>query len=93
MARISEVENTMKEALEFVDKLQVDLDSANAANATLKNRAKISEDHVANLQQQVQELQSQAQESQATTERVVEIQFSGRYSQVFPIYQSASLLS
>lgn len=42
-ARVTEVENTMKETLEFIDKLQTDLDLANAANATIENRAKTIE--------------------------------------------------
>lgn len=42
-ARVTEVENTMKETFEFIDKLQTDLDLANAANATIENRAKTIE--------------------------------------------------
>lgn len=36
---VKEVENTMKETLESVDKLQEDLDEANAAKLALKNQA------------------------------------------------------
>lgn len=39
-ARASKIKNTMKETLESVDKLQTDLDEANAAKLALENRAK-----------------------------------------------------
>lgn len=64
----------MKEILESIDKLQADLDSTNAVNATLKNRAKIAKDQVANLQWQVQELQSQAQKNRATIDRIIDLE-------------------
>lgn len=60
----------MKETLESVDKLQVDLDEANATKATLEGRATTTEDQVANLQQQAQDLQSQVQESQSTSDKI-----------------------
>lgn len=43
-AWVTEVENTMKETLKFVDKLQVDLDEANATEATLEGWAKTAKD-------------------------------------------------
>lgn len=46
----------MKEMLEFMDELQVDLDEANAAKANLEDRAKAIEDQVAKLHRQVQML-------------------------------------
>lgn len=55
-AHVFEVENTMKEMLEFMDELQVDLDEANAAKANLEDRAKAIEDQVAKLHRQVQML-------------------------------------
>lgn len=39
-ARVSEVENTMKETLESIDKLQTNLDEANTSKFALKNQAK-----------------------------------------------------
>lgn len=50
-AWVAEMENTMKETLESINKLQADLDEGNAAKASLKNRAQIIEDQVADLQQ------------------------------------------
>lgn len=64
----------MKETLESVDKLQADLDQANASKSTLKNRAKRAEDQVTMLQRQVQKLWSQAKESQAATSRVAKLE-------------------
>lgn len=46
----------MKEMLEFMDELQVDLDEANAAKANLEDWAKAIEDQVAKLHRQVQML-------------------------------------
>lgn len=43
----------MKETLESIDKLQVDLDEANAAKVTIEARVKTVEDQVANLQRQL----------------------------------------
>lgn len=48
--QVEKVENTMKEKLESVDKLQVDLDEANASKLAYKNWAKAAEDQVAILQ-------------------------------------------
>lgn len=48
-ARVTEVENTIKEIIESIDKLQIDLDAANAVKETLENRSKIAENQVANL--------------------------------------------
>lgn len=59
-AWVFKVKNPMKETLEWIEKLQTDLDEANTAKATLENQFKTAEDQVANLQCQVQELQSQA---------------------------------
>lgn len=52
-ARVEEVETTIKEILEFVDKLQVDLNEANTSKLTLEVRAKTAEDQVPILQCQV----------------------------------------
>lgn len=46
---MTKVENTMKETLESVDKLRVDLDEAIASKLSLKNQAKSTEDQVALL--------------------------------------------
>lgn len=62
-ARVDEVEGTMKETLELVDKLQTDLGEANTSKLALKSREKIFEDEVSMLQCQVQELQSQAEKA------------------------------
>lgn len=48
-ARVNEVEGAMKETLEFVNKLQVDLEQANTSKSILRNRAKTVEDQVAML--------------------------------------------
>lgn len=48
-ARVDEVESTMKETLESMDKLQAELSEANASKLFLKNRAKTIEDQVALL--------------------------------------------
>lgn len=48
-ARVTEVENTIKEIIESIDKLQIDLNAANAVKETLENRSKIAENQVANL--------------------------------------------
>lgn len=48
-ARVTEVENTIKEIIESIDKLQIDLDAANAVKETLENRSKIAKNQVANL--------------------------------------------
>lgn len=53
---MTEVENTIKETLESVDKLQANLDEANTSKVALENRAKTVEDQVVILQRQVQEL-------------------------------------
>lgn len=50
MAQVDEMERTIKETLEFVDKLKVDLDQANASKLVLENRAKTTKDQVAMLQ-------------------------------------------
>lgn len=52
-ARVEEVEGTMKETLEFVDKLKADLNKANAAKAILDARAKSVKDPIVELQWQV----------------------------------------
>lgn len=62
-ARVNKVEGTMKEILESMDKLQMDLNEANASKLGLENRAESTEDQMAILQRQVQELQSQAKGS------------------------------
>lgn len=64
----------MKEKLESVDKLQADLNEANALKLASKNQAKITEDHVVILQCQVQELQSQVEQACATTYKVAELE-------------------
>lgn len=64
----------MKETLESVDKLQIDLDQANTSKLALENRAKAAEDQVAMLQRQVQELQSQVEENWATSTRIIELE-------------------
>lgn len=46
--QVEEVENTMRETLKFIDKLQADLDEANTSKA-FKNLAKTAEDQVAIL--------------------------------------------
>lgn len=46
----------MKEIQESVDKLQTDLDEANAAKAALEGRAKTVEDQVFDLQWQLHDL-------------------------------------
>lgn len=48
-ARVTEVENTIKEIIESIDKLQIDLNAANAVKETLENRSKIAKNQVANL--------------------------------------------
>lgn len=48
-AWVKEVESMMKETLESVDKLQIDLDQANTSKLALENRAKAAEDQVAML--------------------------------------------
>lgn len=72
--RVAEVESTMKETLEFVDKLRVDLDEAIALKEGLENWAKSGEDQVTLLQLQVLELQAQAEEVQAASTKVVELE-------------------
>lgn len=52
-ARVEEVEGTMKETLEFVDKLKADLNKANAVKAILDARAKSVKDPIVELQRQV----------------------------------------
>lgn len=54
----AEVEGTMKETLESMDKLQADLDATLPSKLSLKNRAKSVDDQVALLQPQVLELQA-----------------------------------
>lgn len=49
-ARVEEVETTVKETLEFVDKLQANLDEANISKLAFEDRAKNTEDQVAILQ-------------------------------------------
>lgn len=46
-ARVNEVKVTIKETLELVDKLRVDLDEANASKLGLEDRVKSTEDQVA----------------------------------------------
>lgn len=48
-ARVAEVESTMKETLESVDKLLADLDEALTSKLCLKNQVKFAEDRVALL--------------------------------------------
>lgn len=64
----------MKEMLEFMDELQVDLDEANAAKANLEDWAKAIEDQVAKLHRQVQMLQAQAQEIEPLLKKVAELE-------------------
>lgn len=47
--QVEEVETIMKETLEFIDKLQVDLVKANNSKFILKNRAKMAEEQLAML--------------------------------------------
>lgn len=54
--QMEEVETIMKETLEFIDKLQVDLVKANNSKFILENRAKMAEEQLAMLQCQVQKL-------------------------------------
>lgn len=54
--RVDEVEGIMKETLQSIDNLQVDMDVANAAKVNLEGRAKAAEDQVAELQWQIQKL-------------------------------------
>lgn len=56
--QVTEIEGTIKETLESVDKLQADLNGALASNQCLKHRAKSTEDQVVLLQRQVLELQA-----------------------------------
>lgn len=58
---MNEVEGTMKETIESVDKLQ-DLDEANATKAALEIISRAIEDQVIELQWQVQALQAEAME-------------------------------
>lgn len=51
-AQITEVENIIKEKLEFIDNLQVNLDEANAAKAVIEAWAKTAENQVVDLQWQ-----------------------------------------
>lgn len=64
----------MKETLEFVDKLQVNLDKSNAVKTIVEARAKTAEDQVIDLQWRVPELQSQVEKNRTTTKRVVELE-------------------
>lgn len=72
--RVVEVEGVMKETLDSVDKLQVDLDAAHASNLGLKSRAKSAKDQVALLQYQVLEFQAQAEKARATSTRVAKLE-------------------
>lgn len=56
--RVNEVESTMKETLELVDKLQLELGEVNASKLTLENWEKSVVNQVALLHFQVLELQS-----------------------------------
>lgn len=51
-AQITEMENIIKEKLEFIDNLQVNLDEANAAKAIIEAWAKTAENQVVDLQWQ-----------------------------------------
>lgn len=62
----------MKETLKSMGKLQVDLDQANAAKASLE--AKAIADQVFELQRKIQVLQAQAIESHATGDKVIELE-------------------
>lgn len=73
-ARVKEVEGTMKETLEFMDKFQSDLDEANATKVALKTEAKAMKDQVAELQWQVQKFQTKAIEKRATDDRVAKLE-------------------
>lgn len=64
----------MKETLDSIDKLQVDLDEANVAMLALENRATIAKDQVTILECKVQELQSQVEENQAISNRIVDLE-------------------
>lgn len=57
----------MKEILEYVDKLQTNLDEVNATKTTVEAWAKTIEDQVTDLQRRVQELQSRVEENRAAT--------------------------
>lgn len=48
--QVGKVEGTIKETLEFMEKLQADLDTALASNLGLKGQTKSFEDQVALLQ-------------------------------------------
>lgn len=63
----------MKKTFESMDKLQVDLDEPNAVKVALETKAKTIEDHVTELQWQVQARQAKAIEKQATNDRVTEL--------------------
>lgn len=52
-AQVNEVEDTMKETLESMDKLQANLNEANASKLALETRAKNAEDQMVILQCQV----------------------------------------
>lgn len=73
-ALVAEVEGTIKETMEFVDKLQANLDAALTYNLDLENQAKSTKDQVALLQHQVVELQAQAKGARATSTRLVELE-------------------
>lgn len=64
----------MKGTLESVDKLQADLDKANAAQAALELKAKTTEDQMVQLQRQAQALPAKAKEKQATDDTFVELE-------------------
>lgn len=64
----------MKETLKSMDKLQADLDQANAAKASLEAKAKAIADQVFELQRKIQVLQAQAIESHATGDKVIELE-------------------
>lgn len=59
-AWVIEVEGTMRETLESMDKLQADLNEALTSNLGLEHRVKSAEDQVVLLQHQVLELHAQA---------------------------------
>lgn len=64
----------MKETLEFMGKLQADIDQANSLKVNLKAKIKAIEDQVFELQRQVHVLHAQAIVNQATIVSVTELE-------------------
>lgn len=70
---VDEVEGTMKETLESMDKLQAKLDQVNVAKAFLEAKANTAKDQVVDLQQQIQVLQAQTIESLVFVDKVIKL--------------------